>query len=446
MLALVGALHGLVYVPLVQSNVGTDSSTYIATASALEHGSYTTPLRAGFYFTYPIGFFDLTGLRFPRSPVWNAPERQAFRTPGYPLLLAAVGGGEPGLSRAAALLAQALLFGAGVYLLALVVRRWWNEGVALLAAGLYALDPYSKHYVALVLTEVLTGTVVLACTYACTRAWQERSLAWWSGTGALAAALTLVRPVFVLAVPLVALAAALRSRRALGGVAALLCAALLLVPWLGWTRHVTGRAVLADWGEGFNLLLAAEGEGHGRAASEVQESPAFAAALRSLHRSAPSNAALLRDPRAHGRYLARSDARLRELAWSRYGERLRHEPARVAWETLYRMSFLWAAHQDWFQPSGAALAVLQAIDWITLALALGGIALALVRRGPAAAVALFLVAYTLVLGIHHVEARFAMPLRGLYLAFAALALAELGQTAISTSRLRAGSRTARRPR
>ena len=67
---------------------------------------------------------------------------------------------------------QALLFGVGVFLLVETVALWWSPTVAL-ASGLYALDPYSKHYVALLLGEVLAGTLLLACAYAFTCAWRR---------------------------------------------------------------------------------------------------------------------------------------------------------------------------------------------------------------------------------------------------------------------------------
>src|SRR5215208_3785776 len=214
LMAAAAALHGLAYVPLVHRHVTTDTDTYVAAAEAIEHGSYSTPLRAGFYFTYPVGFFDLTGVHFPRSPLWQAEEKQAFRTPGYPLLLAAVGGGGPGFARYAALVVQALLLGLATWLLALTVRRWWGPVPALAAALLYALDPYSKHYVTLIVTETLATVVAVATAYAFTRAWDERATLCWAASGAGAAALTLVRPAFVLAIPLVVVAAALcRGRR-----------------------------------------------------------------------------------------------------------------------------------------------------------------------------------------------------------------------------------------
>src|SRR4051812_46397314 len=377
-LAAVAALHGLIYIPLVHRHVTTDTDTYVATAHSITDGSYSTPLRAGFYFTYPVGFFDLTGVAFPRSPLWQAPEKQAFRTPGYPLVLAAIGGGGAGFARYVALVAQALLLGVATWLLALTVRRWWGTVPAVGAALLYALDPYSKHYVTLVVTETLATVVAVATAYAFTRAWEERSAAWWwAAAGAGAAALTLVRPAFVLAVPLVAVAAALaRGRRLRNAAAAAAAAAVLLAPWLAWTNHVVGAPVLTAWGEGFNLLLAAHGEGLGSQAAEIEDDPAFLADLEPSRRSAPSNAELARDPYAHPRYLRRADVDLGDRARGLYGDRLRDEPGQVAWENLYRNYFLWTAHHDWYQPDGIALAALKVVDWLLLVLGAAGIVLA----------------------------------------------------------------------
>src|SRR5215211_3419701 len=244
-LAAVAALHGLIYVPLVQRHVTTDTDTYVAAADAISHGSYSTPLRAGFYFTYPVGFFDLTGVPFPRSALWNAKEKQAYRTPGYPIVLAAVGGGGPGTARYVALVLQAFLLGLATWLLALTVRRWWGPVAALGAVVLYALDPYSKHYVTLVVTETLAAVVAVATAYAFTRAWQESSPRWWAATGAGCAALTLVRPVFVLTIPVgVVLVLVTRRRRLRSVLAAGAAVVALLAPWLAWTNHVTGKPVL----------------------------------------------------------------------------------------------------------------------------------------------------------------------------------------------------------
>ena len=296
------------------------------------------------------------------------------------------------------------------------MRDWWGPGVGLASAAAYALDPFSKHYVTILLSEQLAAFLVLAGVFAYTRAVRSRHVAWWAATGALAGGLTLVRAVFVFTVPLVILAAFLqRGTRLRGAAAALGCAALLLVPWLAWTNETTGRAVFANWGQGYNLLVAAHGEGLGRTQTEVSEDPAFVRDLARPYRYAPTREQLLRDPEAHPRYLARADAEVRSRALDVYRERLGDEPPQVLWENVYRAFFLWQAHEDWYQPSGAALAVLRAVDVLVLALALVGLFLSLLRGGPPRAVAIFLLVYTVVIATHHTEARFAMPVRGLYL-------------------------------
>src|ERR671932_2545985 len=198
LVALLAGLHGLAYAPFTSGHLATDSRTYVAAADALSDGAYTTPLRAGFFRT-PSGPVDITGRRIDRS-AWDAPERQAFRPPGYPLLLAAVGAGDGRASRGAAILLQAALFAAGAFLLILTLRRWWGPSIAPVAGVLYAADVYSKHYVVYLLSEGLAGPLVVAAAYALTRAWQERSARWWLACGAAGGALVLVRAVFVVVI------------------------------------------------------------------------------------------------------------------------------------------------------------------------------------------------------------------------------------------------------
>ena len=151
--------------------------------------------------------------RVSTESAWDDPERQVFRPPGYPAYLALFGKDKVFRGdHTAALIGQALLFGLGAFLLMLTVRRWWGENVALLGGLLYAVDPWSKHYVALVLSETLAGTVALALPLrvhsrvGATRRWTR-----WLGAGALAGALALVRAVFVFAPALLVLAALVRS-------------------------------------------------------------------------------------------------------------------------------------------------------------------------------------------------------------------------------------------
>jgi len=408
-LGLVGAIHGLIYVPFAGPRLG-DSPGYEAAAHAIRHSSYSTPLPD----------VDITGLGIPES-AQGAPERQSYRTPGYPLLLAAAdyGGARP----LVLIVVQALLTGAAVILVALMARRLWSERAGLLAGALAAIDPFPKHYVPRVLTEALAGFLVAAAAYTFVRAWQDRAPAWWAAAGLATAALTLTRPLFGLVVPLLLLAALLR-RSWRGAVTCAAACALLLGPWLAWEGNVAGKVTLSSFGEGWNLLIAAHGEGLHRTAVEVERSPAYLRDFRSVHRFAPSAAALRTDPEAHPHYLARADAEQRRLAEHLYRKRLRHEPLTVLGEIVYRGYFLWMAHEDWVQPRGFVW-LLRAADWLVLALAAAGTALAFRLGGAGRGLAVFLVLFTLVNAVHHVEARYAMPVRGLYVAFVALALLSL---------------------
>ena len=199
-LGVVGAVHGLIYVPFAGPRLG-DTPGYVAAAQAIRDGSYSTPLPD----------VDVTGLPIPQS-AQGKPERQTYRTPGYPLLLAATGYSGPGRPWVLTV-AQALLTGAAVSLIALLARRLWSERAGLLAGALAAVDPFPKHYVPRILSEALAGFLVALAAYAFVRAWQSRSTAWWAATGAATSALTLTRPLFALAVPLVLLAALLHGGR-----------------------------------------------------------------------------------------------------------------------------------------------------------------------------------------------------------------------------------------
>ena len=411
-LGVIGAVHGLIYVPFAGPRLG-DTPGYVAAAQAIRDGSYSTPLPD----------VDVTGLAIPES-AQGKPERQSYRTPGYPLLLAATGFGGPGRPWVLTVV-QALLTGAAVWLIALLARRLWSERAGLLAGALAALDPFPKHYVPRILSEALAGFLVALAAYALVRAWQSRSPAWWAGAGAATSALTLTRPLFVLAVPLV-LMAALRSWR--GAVACAAACALLLGPWLAWQEDVTGKVTVSSFGEGWNLLIAAHGEGLHRTAVEVEGSRDYVHDFNSVHRFAPSAKALTADPEAHPHYLVRADREQRRLAEHLYRKRLRDEPLDVLGEVAYRGYFLWMAHEDWAQPDWL-LPLLRGADWLALALAAVGAALAIRVGGAGRALALFLVFFTLVNALHHVEARYAMPLRGLYLAFIAVALLGLARRA-----------------
>jgi hypothetical protein len=299
------------------------------------------------------------------------------------------------------------------------------------AAWLYAVDPFSKRFATLILTEGLAPLLVVAALLAFVKAVREGSYRWWGTCGALAAALTLVRPFFVIAIPLIAAAALFRAetkrRDAFRLLAAAACAALVLGPWLARNATVVGRPVISTWGFGINLLLAARGEGLHRPVGVVQRDPAFLADRRKAAPLAASPSGIRDDPDARARSQLREDEALRDTALSVYERRLRHAPFDVAGEWLYRAYFLWQAHADRVQypAHSAQLLVLRVLDWLTVALAIAGVSMAIRIPGAGRAAGAFVVIYTAVSAVMHVEPRYSDPLRGLLLGFVALALVQL---------------------
>jgi len=77
-------------------------------------------------------------------------EVYAFRTPGYPLLIAACGG-----SVRVVRLAQAFIDTSTVLAAYVVARRWLAAGPSLFAAALVAFNPFLIYFTGLLLTETL---------------------------------------------------------------------------------------------------------------------------------------------------------------------------------------------------------------------------------------------------------------------------------------------------
>lgn len=88
------------------------------------------------------------GLRFfdPRF----RDEVVAFRTPGYPLVIAACGGNVRVVR-----LAQAVIDTSAVLAIYLLARRWLRPGASLLAAALVAFNPFLIYFTGLILTETV---------------------------------------------------------------------------------------------------------------------------------------------------------------------------------------------------------------------------------------------------------------------------------------------------
>ena len=111
--------------------------------------------------------------------------------------------------------------------------------------------------------------------------------------------------------PLVLLAALIQRADRAAAVAAAAAAAAAAARPLARLDDVAslGKPVLATYGEGFNLLVAAHGEGHGRTFQEVIEDPAFLADFRAGHRFAPTARALARGRATPTRATSRASTR-----------------------------------------------------------------------------------------------------------------------------------------
>lgn len=164
-------------------------------------------------------------------------EVHAYRSPGYPLFLAATGG-----SVRWARLVQALLDTSTVLAVHLLARRWLEHGPSLLASIAVALNPFLIYFSGLILSETL---------FVCMLAWGMTLLVWqrnylWGGL--LLALSVLVRPSALFLPVLLGLSAVfitIHPRevptrrpwfRVPAGATMLLLTALVLLPW-AWRNH-----------------------------------------------------------------------------------------------------------------------------------------------------------------------------------------------------------------
>jgi hypothetical protein len=308
--------------------------------------------------------------------------------------------------------------------------------VALAGGWLFALDPFSKRYASIILSETLATLLFVIAFYALVRVSEADARRRWSiAAGATIGALTLVRPsmslllLFAAAGLLAFTRGPLRRRLAVSG-AMVLCAVVVLAPWLVRNSALVGRPVLGGWGDGIGLLIAAYGEGPARSVGDVARDPGMMRDLRRAQSLLPAAAQVRRSPDLYPRQLVRADARLRHRAVSLYGTRLGGEPLTVLGEYAYRAYAFWMPYNDPDQYRPAKLMpVLKALDLAALALACIGSVVAVRRRGIAAAVVAFLVLFMLVSAVIHVESRYSQPLRPLLLTLAGAGLLALAAAA-----------------
>jgi 4-amino-4-deoxy-L-arabinose transferase-like glycosyltransferase len=152
---------------------------------------------------------QFTDARFGQS-VW------AYRTPGYPLLVAACDADVRTIR-----LVQAILDSSTVLAVFLLARKWLTVELSLLAAAFVALDPLLIFFSGTILSETLFTAMLV---WGIVLLFQGRATAW--AGGAILALAVLVRPSAILLPAILGLAA---NRKI--AAAALGMTVLILLPW-----------------------------------------------------------------------------------------------------------------------------------------------------------------------------------------------------------------------
>jgi len=171
-------------------------------------------------------------------PGAGSPVPDAYRSPGYPWLLAAcleLWPQDPALTSLGtwypmALQLQVLLGTSSVLLVVLIARTWLADAWALFAGLLLALWPHHVAATGALLSEVVFCFALLAGLYCLVKAWQKDAKGWWAAAGGTFGYAYLVNPVILFFPMLLAGAAAWQRRRP--GAVALLATFLLPVALL----------------------------------------------------------------------------------------------------------------------------------------------------------------------------------------------------------------------
>jgi hypothetical protein len=100
---------------------------------------------------------------------WDGRTAVTFRTPGYPLLLALLGG-----NMVLVVIVQSLLGALAVLMVFLLGRRWFGGRAGLFAAALLAVDLTNIEHTGTIMTEPLFVFVVLLATWLFARGAGER--------------------------------------------------------------------------------------------------------------------------------------------------------------------------------------------------------------------------------------------------------------------------------
>lgn len=175
--------------------------------------------------------------------------QQFGRAPGYPLFLAAIGaGGKHASTPARVKVAQSVLGGLVVWLIASLATRAAGPRTGVIAGWLAAVHPPLVWISAYVLSETLYAAVALGCALVCQAALDRagngrQSHGLVAITGVLIGAGILVRPALLFFLPLAA-GWLLRRKRVVAALLLVLATAAIVAPWTARNLRVHGRFVL----------------------------------------------------------------------------------------------------------------------------------------------------------------------------------------------------------
>ena len=300
---------------------------------------------------------------------------QVFRTPGYPIMLAALF--RPLGKRVPVLMARhlnALLGTVTVVLVGSLAGQLFGARVALIAAIFAALHPLSVVMSSLVLTEAPFCPwmlLQLICWLRAVKSPLQRPRIAWSVMGGLSAGIAvLIRPSWLLFTPfslLVALIAASEKKRqlAIGGLM-MVSTVLVLMPW--WVRNyrVTGQFVATTLQVGTSLYDGLNPQATG--ASDMQLGKDRIASIEQAESEAAGPPV--------GTIESRRDHRLRQesLAWAR------HHPGRVLQLAVIKFLRMWNVWPNADQGSSLLMRMVLLVSYLPL-ITLAGCGLWQQRRG-----------------------------------------------------------------
>ena len=209
-------------------------------------------------------YLDLGAHLFGADGLWMADPRfnqivYAFRTPGYPLLIACCDA-KPVVVR----LVQCVLDTSTILAIFLLARRWLSPAGAIFSAAIVAVNPYLIFFSGLILSETLFTAMLcwgVALLILSDGPWPDgNKLLMWLGGGALLTLAILVRPGTLLLPVVLGCAAALANRTVRRAyrlqwplpVAAtlLLLTGLALFPWAARNRWTLGSWVWTSTNDG----------------------------------------------------------------------------------------------------------------------------------------------------------------------------------------------------